>query len=62
MRHAEKLAAEKAKEAEKKASQAEDARKKVEEAYKKSEDDLSAARSEHSRYLQEVLPATLDQA
>ncbi|GMN48312.1 hypothetical protein TIFTF001_017480 [Ficus carica] len=59
---AEKVADVKAKEAKKRASQAEDARKKAEEAQKKAEDDLDAARSEHSQYLREVLPVTLDQA
>ncbi|GMN61497.1 hypothetical protein TIFTF001_030584 [Ficus carica] len=61
-RHAEKVAIEKAKEVEKRASQAENARKKAEEAQKKVKDDLSAARSEHSWYLQEVLPAAVDLA
>ncbi|GMN68534.1 hypothetical protein TIFTF001_037589 [Ficus carica] len=61
-RNAEKLAEDKAKKAEKRASEAEDARKKAEEARKKAEDDLSTTRSEHSRYLQEFLPAALDQA
>lgn len=61
-KHAEKVAVNKAKKAEDQAAQAEDARKKAEEARKKAEDDLATTWSEHSHHLQEVLPATLEQA
>ena len=62
VRHAENTAEEKANEAEKRASQAEDAWKKVEEVRKKAEDNLAAAQSENSRFLQKTLPAALNQA
>ncbi|GMN66812.1 hypothetical protein TIFTF001_035909 [Ficus carica] len=66
VRHAEKVAERKGENVLKKADEAqkkvEDALRMVEETRKKVEDDLSAARSEHCRYLQKVLPAALDQA
>ncbi|GMN67228.1 hypothetical protein TIFTF001_036289 [Ficus carica] len=52
---AEKVAVENAKKAEERALKAEEAKKKV-------KNELALARYEHSCYLQEVLPATLDQA
>ncbi|GMN19417.1 hypothetical protein TIFTF001_039813 [Ficus carica] len=64
-----KATEEKVKDAENRASQAESARRKAEEAHQdakkrasQAEDDLAATRSEQSQYLQEVLPAALDQA
>ncbi|GMN52477.1 hypothetical protein TIFTF001_021615 [Ficus carica] len=53
---------EKLKDAEKRASEAEGARKEAEDARRKAENDLAAAHSEHSRYLQVALPAALDEA
>ncbi|GMN49573.1 hypothetical protein TIFTF001_018739 [Ficus carica] len=53
-RDAEKVAAKKAKKAEEHALKAEEVRKKA-------ENELASARSEHFRYLREVLPTTLDQ-
>lgn len=61
-KHVEKVALDKAKKAEEHATKAEDARRKKEESRKKAKDELSATRSEYSRYLQEVLPAALEQA
>lgn len=54
-RDAEKAASERAKKVEEQAARAEEARKKA-------EGELSFVRSDHSHYLQEVLPVALDQA
>ncbi|GMN30324.1 hypothetical protein TIFTF001_044472 [Ficus carica] len=53
---------EKLKDAEKRASEAEGARKEAEDTRRKAENDLAAAHSEHSKYLQVALPAAFDEA
>ena len=61
-RHTERVATDRAKDAEKKVSKVKDTQKKAKEMRKKAEDDLTTAQSKHSRFLQEALPIALDQA